>query len=195
MKHFLFLIILASGMIECKSPNREIVDSFEKVNKSIERSNNVNSYSIDNLYLSIKMKTDRNSKYLSQADTIYKIANAAIGFLEKQKDNLRSLDSVGDKLDVASGALIKSRAADTLENLLEEVYRYSYEMLEDTAKKKSIDSVMSSVTYLRSNKKWKHDYFYQTPTIAALTILSKFQNDCKSSAVIVLSDIYQHMDK
>src|SRR6185436_374229 len=118
----------------------------------IERSNNVNSYSIDNLYLSIKMKTDRNSKYLSQADTIYKIANAAIGFLEKQKDNLRSLDSVGDKLDVASGALIKSRAADTLENLLEEVYRYSYEMLEDTAKKKSIDSVMSSVTYLRSNK-------------------------------------------
>ena len=195
MKNVLFLIVLASWLIKCKSPNREIVDSFDKVNKSIERSDVVNSYSLDHLYLTIKTKTDRNSKYLLKADSIYHIANETISFLEKQKDNLRSLDSSGDKLDVAFGALIKWRTADTLENLLEKVYRYSCEMLEDTAKKKSIDSVMSSVTYLRSNKKWKRDYFYQTPTIAALTILSKFQSDCKSSAVITLSDIYQHMGK
>jgi len=195
MKQLLFFIVLTGWIIGCKSPKREIVDSFEEVNNSLDKSNTFNSWTIDQLYDSIKSKTVRNSKYLSRADTIYKVAQDAVSFMEKQKDNLKSLDSIGDKLDVATGILIKSRAADTLQNLLEKVYRYSYEKLEDTAKKKAIDSVMSSVTYLRSNKKWKRDYFYQTPTIAAITILTKFQNDCKSSAVIALSDIYQHMDK
>jgi len=195
MKQLLACIVLTGWIIGCKSPKREVVDSFEEVNKSLDKPNNLKSWTIDELYESIKSKTERNSKYLLQADTIYYVARDAVSFMEKQKDNLKSLDSIGDKLNVAAGVLIKSHTADTLQILLEKVYRYSYEMLADTAKKKGIDSVMSSVTYLRSNKKWKRDYFYQIPTIGAITILTKFQNDCKSSAVIALSDIYQHMDK
>jgi hypothetical protein len=191
---FLFTFLLC-WIVGCKSPKREIVDSFEEVNKSLIQSNDINNLSLDELYQSIKSKTERNSRYLSRADTIYQVANDAINFLEIKKEKLKSLDSVGDNLTIASRVLIKSPVADTVEHLLTKVYQYCYEMLVDTTKEKSIDSVMSSLRYLKTNKNWKHDYFDQTPTIAALTILSRFQNDCKTSAAITLLDIYQHMNK
>ncbi len=49
------------------------------------------------------------------------------------------------------------------------------------------------ISELKKRKNWKHDYFYQTPTIAAMTIL-KFQNDCEKSAAITLLDIYEYMN-
>lgn len=110
MKQIFLCILLAFGIIGCKSPNREIIDSFEEVNKSLEQSNDFNTWSIDKLYRSIKSKTKRNGKYLSQADTIYRIVRGAINFLEKQRHNLILLDSTGERIDVASGALIESPA-------------------------------------------------------------------------------------
>ena len=37
------------------------------------------------------------------------------------------------------------------------------------------------VTVNKSNKTWEEAYFHMVPTVAALTILSKFQNDIKTS--------------
>ena len=81
MKQFFFFIILGSSMLGCKSPNREIVDSFEKVNKSLEHSNDVTSQTFNELYHSIKSKTEPTGKYSLMADTIYRVANDALDYL------------------------------------------------------------------------------------------------------------------
>jgi GldM N-terminal domain len=54
--------------------------------------------------------------------------------------------------------------------------------------------VLSSITDLKDNETWKL-LFENMPTVSARTILSKFQNDYKNTANIVLGDIRGHLQK
>jgi len=44
-------------------------------------------------------------------------------------------------------------------------------------------------------KGWTYNYFHMTPTIAALTILSKFQNDVKNSEAAIVDYCHQNIGK
>src|SRR5258705_13908124 len=47
----------------------------------------------------------------------------------------------------------------------------------------------------RAGKTWEGAYFHMVPTVAALTILSKFQNDVKTSENNVISYCHEQVGK
>ena len=82
-----------------------------------------------------------------------------------------SADSEGEKLDVAEKLIIKTTRGDSL---------YKYVMaLYDVGIKYGDSTLQRSYTVFKESTKdkWLRKYFRMVPTVAAKTILSKFQND------------------
>ena len=44
-----------------------------------------------------------------------------------------------------------------------------------------------------NQKDWSASYFYMTPAVAAITILSKFENDVKNSEAMIVDYCYQQV--
>lgn len=57
-----------------------------------------------------------------------------------------------------------------------------------------VDATMPSVQN-KSNKTWQDAYFHMVPTVAAMTILSKFQNDVRTSENRVVSLFHEQVGK
>ncbi|MBC7867391.1 MAG: gliding motility protein GldM, partial [Gloeobacteraceae cyanobacterium ES-bin-316] len=57
----------------------------------------------------------------------------------------------------------------------------------------SVPKGQSGKEYSNDAKGWTTNYFYMTPTIAALTILSKFQNDVKTSEAQLVSYCHEQI--
>ena len=56
-----------------------------------------------------------------------------------------------------------------------------------------IDLTMPKTTNKAHQRDWASAYFYMTPAVAAITILSKFENDVKNSEAIVVDYCYQQV--
>src|SRR5690606_8550907 len=91
-----------------------------------------------------------------------------------------------DNLDASTRMLVEGAKGD---ELLQKLTEYRKAMLEIVPAQKAnfekslpLDlSIPKSQTGSTVQNDWKSAYFRMTPTIAALTILSKFQNDVKNS--------------
>jgi len=192
-KQTLTLLIAFLGLTQCKSPSQEITDAFKTVDNSLRQSNEHFNNSIDAIYLSIYSNRNTNLTYALYADSIYFITRNTYNYLDSLKNYLKSKDTTGENLDLATNILIKTATGDTLLQKLSDVYKYSYSFLIDKSKKRKLDSVLVTFAEIQVNKNWKSIYFDQTPTVAAMTILSKFQSDCVNAAEITLRDIQEHM--
>ena len=56
-----------------------------------------------------------------------------------------------------------------------------------------LDKIFSSIKPETGD--WKKKYFEGIPTVAAVTILTRFQNDCQNAALIALGDIKKRLIK
>ena len=65
----------------------------------------------------------------------------------------------------------------------------------NSKEKTNLDSVANSIIELQFDKDWSKKYFDKTPTVAAITMLTKFKNDCKNSAIIGMTSIRKQMDE
>ncbi len=187
------LLIVLLFFARCKSPSQQIVEAFKTVDKSISKSNSHDNNSIDELYLSIDSNRKTNLGRALFADSVYLSAKNTCRYLDSLKDFLNSKDKTGDNLDLATNIFINSPTGDTLLKKLFTVYKYSYLPLLDKSKKGSLDSALAAIGELKVDKNWKELYFRQTPTVAAMTILNKFQNDCINATRITLLDIKNSM--
>jgi len=92
-----------------------------------------------------------------------------------------------DNLDAATRMFIEGPGAKKGEELLKTLSDFKRDILavdssvgREFANSLPLDLSMPK-TQNKENKTWQSAYFHMTPTIAALTILSKFQNDVKNS--------------
>jgi hypothetical protein len=179
---------------QCKSPSQEIKEAFKTIDKSLDHSNKLLQNSYDSAYSEIKSLRNHNLDLSLKADSFYASINDAINFMERQKELLQKLDSSGENVLIAEDLLIKSSAGKEIKKRLFAMQTISYYCLVDQSKKKTLDSVLSSITDLKDNANWEL-LFENTSTVSARTILSKFQNDCENVANIVLGDIRGHLQK
>jgi gliding motility-associated protein GldM len=110
-------------------------------------------------------------------DSIMKVA----GF-----DPVKNKDSnfKADNLDIATRIMVEHKEGDKLKAKLEQ-YRLDLLAIDpliaaEFQKSLQINTEMPKVMN-KSNKTWSSAYFHMVPTVAAMTILSKFQNDVKTS--------------
>ena len=192
-KLFLF-IVLSVLLIHCQSPSGKIIEDFKTVDESLPEISSVSHFAVDDLYKSIRKNRQKNESLAVHADKLFSSTKDAHAYLDNLKQRLEAADSSGLSKDLPGQLFVGTATADTLFQKLQAVHDHSYTALIDQNKARSLDSILTAFKEIRNNKQWTSKYFDKTPTIAAITILNKFQYDCLDAARIALGDINQHLD-
>jgi hypothetical protein len=189
------LLIAFLCLPQCKSPSNEIMDAFKTADSSLSISTEYLNNSIDKIYPSIDSNRSNHLTYALYADSVYFTTKNTCNYLDSLKNILKTKDTTGENIDLATNMLIKSATGDTLLQKLSSVCKYAYSSLIDKSKKGELDSALVTIREIQVDKNWKKKYFESVPTFAAMTILSSFKNDCINAATITLRDIKEHMSQ
>lgn len=209
MINMMYLVLTALLALNVSS---EILNAFKTVNNSITTANNVVDAKNASTFQSFEAKlkdpksAEKAAIWYPKAQAAQKLSDDISKYIDDLKLTLKK-ESKGenlgtanekfseDNLDASTRLLVEGKAGSELEQRL---IAYKKQMLEIIPEKKDefsktlpLDmSIPKSQTGSTTSKEWKSAYFHMTPTIAALTILSKFQNDVKNSEAQIVD--YAH---
>jgi gliding motility-associated protein GldM len=195
MINIMYLVLTALLALNVSA---EILNAFKTVDNSLIATNRTINLSTDAVMKSLEdKKNDPTSA--TKANIWYPKAEKAIALSREVYDYIQTLrnrilkdadfnpaDSSfrADNLDIATRIMIKENEGPKLRERLE---KYKRDLLaidpliaEEFKNSLQIDLSMPKVQD-KSNKTWESGYFHMVPTVAAVTILSKFQNDVKTS--------------
>jgi gliding motility-associated protein GldM len=196
MINMMYLVLTALLALNVSA---EILNAFKTVNKSLETTNVTVNNSTASIMQSLEDKkldpktAEKAAIWLPKAQDVQRYSKAAYDYIQAIKDDIikRGGGDVdknsfkADNLDIATRLMIdKGKGKELLKQLAD--------FKENILKKvdPSIDSAFATTlpinletprTQSKSNSTWERAYFHMVPTVAALTILSKFQNDIKTS--------------
>jgi len=207
MINMMYLVLTALLALNVSS---EILNAFKTVNNSLEATNNVVNASTQEIMISLKAKMnedgtrERAQIWYPHAEKAQQMSTDLYNYIQKFKDQI--LKEAGadyakgdssykdDNLDIATRIMVEHGGGKELYNRLDQ---YKREILAIDAKEggqiaaKFGNSLPISLakpkTQNKGNKSWEDAYFRMVPTVAALTILSKFQNDVKTTENKVIS--------
>lgn len=191
MKLRLYILLILSMFLftKCKSPGDQIKDAFVKVDKSLKSANEALDISLENIYKQIDSKRSYNQGIASKADILY-FATIHVGkLLDSLKQVMLRKDTTGTNIDLATKLLIDTKTGSDLTEGLLNVYNQVNSSSINSSSKKILDSTLHNLSDIKKDKTWIKKYFEATPTIAAVTILTKLKNDCFNAAAIVLKDV------
>jgi len=198
MINIMYLVLTA---ILALNVSAEILNAFKVVDASLLKSNSAIDSSNKTLFESLKAKMEdpankeKATIWNDKAEQAKKLADGLFQKLEIFKDSLKRASGYNpeknlmtykeDDLDAATRLFIVNGKGP---QLLKDLEGFKNSLLNiDTAIKKKFSnslpidlSVPPSTTGGGSNT-WEYNYFHMTPTVAALTILSKFENDVKNA--------------
>jgi gliding motility-associated protein GldM len=180
----------------------EILNAFRTVNESLDKSNKVIEKNSRDIYASLEAKA-HDQKYASTAVKWVPLAQKAQVYSKTMNDLIDTLkmkllveagfDPIknGDSSYKEENLDAATRLFDTKgegPKLLAALTQYKSDMLSidpEISQKFSatlpIDLRIPTSKSGNSNMTWTTAYFHMTPAVAALTMLSKFQNDVKNS--------------
>jgi gliding motility-associated protein GldM len=197
MINMMYLVLTALLALNVSS---EILNAFKTVNKSLENTNSTVNKSTETLMKSLEEKKNdpatstRAQLWQPRAKSAQDLSKEVFDYIQGLKD--RILTEAGgnpkdptkkfkeDNLDIVTNILIEKGEGRKLEAKLK---KYREDIL---AIDPSIDSAFSTELPInlekpksdsRAGKTWEGAYFHMVPTVAGLTILSKFQMDVKNS--------------
>ena len=218
MINMMYLVLTALLALNVSS---EILNAFKTVNESISTANLVadkKSASVMDAFKEAQSdpKTAANAAiWFPRAQEAQKLSVDMANYIENLKTTLKKEskgENIGkpdehfseDNLDASTRLLVEGKDGKELEAklkafktaLLNTVPADKPEIRAEFEKSLPLNlEAPKSQTGSTANKEWKDAYFHMTPTIAALTILSKFQNDVKNSQAIVVDRYYQQIGK
>ncbi|HSU28014.1 MAG TPA: gliding motility protein GldM [Chitinophagaceae bacterium] len=197
MINMMYLVLTALLALNVSS---EILNAFKTVNNSLVKSNTVVDASTVNIMTSLDQKrNDPTTKekaliWYDKAKKVQDYSTAVFNFIQNYKDQI--LTKAGgdpkddtksykeDNLDIATRMFVdKGEGKKLLQTLTD--YKKNVLDVDSSINTEFANSLPMNLekpkTQNKSNKSWESAYFHMVPTVAALTILSKFQNDVKNS--------------
>jgi len=197
MINMMYLVLTALLALNVSS---EILNAFKTVNKSLENTNETVNKSTETIIASLSEKLEDSTTatkariWYPKAQDAQRLSNTVFSFIQELKD--RILREAGgdpndptkkfkeDNLDITTRILIEKGEGKKLENMLKQ-YRENILKIDrqiDSAFKTSLPiSLEKPKSSTKAGKTWEGAYFHMVPTVAGLTILSKFQNDIKTT--------------
>lgn len=198
MINIMYLVLTALLALNVSS---EILNAFKTVDRSLEKSSSVANISTTNYMNSLQEKLnkpearDKALEWYPKAQQVQQLSSTAYNFIQGVKDSLlraadfnpaKNGDSAykEDNLDISTRIMVEGGYGKQLYQQLE---KYRNDLLNiDPRIKKEFESNLPidlSIPKVQNpeNKTFEAAYFRMTPVVAALTMLSKFQNDVKSS--------------
>lgn len=133
---------------------------------------------------------EKSTIWLPKAKRVIDVSSEAFNYIERLKMQIIA-NTANVERDLSAG--FKSRSEHWIEHfmiiennaikLFEVLNKYSSDILQDSQIKEQVDITFRSWPVSDchdiSGKKWKESIFYNMPAIAAICVLSKFQNDIR----------------
>jgi len=198
MINMMYLVLTALLALNVSS---EILNAFKTVNNTITNANGVLAANNNNIYSSFEDKAkdaktaEKAGIWKPKADKAKALSAALYNYIDGIKETVKKEAGYNrekgdttnwtDNLDATTRVLDKGGEG---EKLFKKLEQYKKDMLaidpeiaKEFASKLPIDLTTPKSTTGSKNQTWTTSYFHMTPAIAGVTILSKFQNDVKSS--------------
>jgi gliding motility-associated protein GldM len=213
MINFMYLVLTAMLALNVST---EILNAFKVVDQSLIKSNGVIDKSNKNVQegLADLLKDPGNMAnaaiWKPKADSALMITDQVSKYIDGLKDSLRREAGYNpekgdtsfkeDDLDAATRLFDNHGQGVKLQSALEKFKNDVLAVLpaKDKAlleKNLPIDISVPPSTTGASDNSWTTSYFHMTPTVAALTMLSKFQSDVKRSGNIVANHCLEQVGK
>ena len=207
MINVMYLVLTALLALNVSS---EILNAFKTVNKSLENSNGAIDGKNKTLFDSFKEllnkaeTKDSAAVWAPKANKAQELADGVTSYLENYKIQLKTagklvIDKDGkeqfnlDNLDAATRLFVEGSGRKNGEDLLQKLSDYKAQLLaidpriqQEFSTSLPLDLSIPESKSAVGQKDWAYSYFHMTPIIAAITILSKFQNDVKNSEAQVV---------
>lgn len=206
MINIMYLVLTALLAINISA---EILNAFKTINESLEKTNNAVKLSTDRVFASLAEKLNdektRNKAELwhPRAKQVMDYSATAYNFIENLKKELIAESSKGgkfkeDEQNATTRIFVQQGKGKELYKILE-AFKNNVLSINDTIKTEFINSLQVDLTPPKpttsKKKTWEEAYFYMAPAVGALSILSKFQNDIKTSENKVVTFCHEQVGK
>jgi len=214
MINLMYLVLTA---LLALNVSNEILNAFKTLSLSIDKSNTAIDQKNDEVYQNILANEKAPGQeykvkpYRIKADEVKKRSDDLVQFLNDWKKRIiiqsggfnkegepeeLKLPGRPDNIDATTLLLVEKNGGDTIKQKILEMRKFLLGMLEstDTA---SISPLMPiRITPARKNDHnpkadWSIENFEHMPSIAAIALFSKFQNDIRSSEALVLNKLFE----
>ena len=196
MINLMYLVLTALLALNVSA---EILNAFKTVDNSLTKTNAIVNASTTTIMKSFEDKMQQPESrekaeiWMPKAQATVQLASAAYGYIQQIKEeilkradyNPSSGDSTfkEDNIDIATKYLISEGEGKKLYAALDQ-FRKQVVAIDPLIAKEFENSLPIDLSIPKTTdniKDWSTAYFNMTPTIAALTILSKFQNDVRNT--------------
>ncbi len=203
MINMMYLVLTALLALNVSA---EILNAFKTVDRSLMIASGVAEQKNEEIFKSFKAKLEdpttreKAAIWEPKAQQVRKISDDLYNYIEglklelKKESGLKTVDGKEefkeDDLDAATRLLVEDapNGKGKGKELFEKLKAYKEQLLSiDPEMKKEIEvglpldlSIPPTASEAGKND-WSYAYFHMTPSIAALTIMSKFQNDVRNS--------------
>ncbi|GAC1423252.1 MAG: gliding motility protein GldM [Flavisolibacter sp.] len=214
MINLMYLVLTAMLALNVSA---EILNAFKTVNNSLQTTNKTINTSTETIITSLKDKmTDPTTAvkaeiWYPKAQRAQDLTKEVYSFIQHLKDTIlkesgfnpnkaNGFDSTfkQDNLDIATRILVEGPKGKELQKKLE-AYKAQLLSIDPVIAQQFQNSLQVDLTMPKvqdkSNKTWEGAYFHMVPTVAALTMLSKFQNDVKTSENRVVAYCHEQVGK
>jgi gliding motility-associated protein GldM len=191
MINMMYLVLTALLALNVSS---EILNAFKTVNRSLENTNGQVDKSTGTIIKSLQEKTtkpetaERANIWLPKANNVVSISKKLYEYIGSLKSKIIS-DAGGpgkkeDNLEIVTKLMVKDGEGKKLLAMLNQ-YKNDVLNVDPAIKAEFENSLQIDVANPPGRdgkiKPWEIAYFNMVPTVAGLTILSKFQNDVKTA--------------
>jgi gliding motility-associated protein GldM len=181
-------------------------DSLMSTNSTVNRSTTTIMSSLQGL-MSDPSKGEKAKIWYGKAQQVQALSTTTYNAIQALRDKIlraaefdpaKNGDSSfkKDNLDIATRIMVEEGDGKKLYQLLDN-YKKGLLAIDPAIAKEFANSLQVDLSMPRvqdkSNKTWEAAYFHMVPTIAAITILSKFQNDVKVSENKVVAFCHQQV--
>ncbi|NIG52673.1 gliding motility protein GldM [Chitinophaga sp. Cy-1792] len=211
MINIMYLVLTAMLALNVSA---EILNAFSIVNNSIINSNSSlaakNAFIYEQFAKQMEGQAEKVGPYKAKAEQVKAASKEVYDFIENLKDTIikqsDGLDENGEikgksNLDVPTYVMENQKQGPALEakliKLREQLLSYV-----NPDKKAQFDKslplrveVGKSIHGGDAKKSWTTYHFNMVPTVAAVTLLSKFQNDIKNSESAIIDDLFKQISE
>ena len=211
MINMMYLVLTALLALNVSS---EILNAFKTVNNSLEESNKVVNASTAEIMTSLQAKladagtAEKAKIWLPHAQEVQRLTADLNNYIQGLKDEILKRAGANyakgdssykdDNLDIPTRLMVEKGEGKKLLNSLKK-YREDILAIDPAIKDQLSNALPIHVekpkTVNKGNNTWEAAYFRMVPTVAALTILSKFQNDVKTTENKVVTFCHEQVGK
>ncbi|MBW7890893.1 MAG: gliding motility protein GldM [Chitinophagaceae bacterium] len=198
MINMMYLVLTAMLALNVSA---EIINAFITVDTSLVKSNSTLSTATSEIYdafvtsLEDPKTREKAAIWKPKADQVKELSANLYNYIDGLKDSLKRGSGYNpekgdssykiDNLEASSRMMVTEGRGDQLREALKK-YKDAILAIDPEIAKEFDHSLPINIEQPVSesgntNQSWGAAYFYMTPTVAALTILSKFQNDVKNT--------------